>query len=399
MTGGRALSRYRLYVLGNSLNNIGNAFYVVVLPLLVYRLSGSSLSMAVTVAAEALSTLLLPLWGIVIDRASPRTAIVGTLLFQSAVSALLPLGTRGHWLTVPMIYGLSFLIGLGANGLQTAQTRAIPIMFPDTRDTASAGLTTAYTVTTVVGPLMAAAALAHHGEVLLLWINTVSFLAPLGLLPWTRIPRMRQASGSPRLLRSLAEGFSVVRQQAAVRPLVWALAALGLTNAMAATLAVYRLKQDFHWPDALVSFVFVALGLGSVLGTRLPLRLRHVSLPAVLRIAIATSTVGVAAMMSPLAVLVPVGLGLTGVGFLALAVARNLWLQEVVPITHLGRANTAIRTLTGSARLAGALALGLVAAQAGVETALALLLVVGALPLLGLRTAGTAGKPFMPPAS
>lgn len=104
-------------------------------------------------------------------------------------------------------------------------------------------------------------------------------------------------------------------------------------------------------------------------------------------------------MMSPLAVLVPVGLGLTGVGFLSLVVARNLWLQEVVPVTHLARANTAIRTLTGSARLAGALALGLVSAQAGVETALALLLVVGALPLLGLRPASTAGKPFMPPAS
>ena len=62
------------------------------------------------------------------------------------------------------------------------------------------------------------------------------------------------------------------------------------------------------------------------------------------------------------------------------AAARNLSLRDVIPVTDLGRPNTAIRVLTVvTARLGGAV-LGIGSAGAGVEAALAMLLIVSAMP-------------------
>ncbi len=376
--------RYRLYVLGNSLNNLGNAFYLVVLPLVVYRLTGSSLSMALTVAAEALSTLLLPLWGVWVDRTSPLATIAAALMFQACISAVLPLGLAGGWLTAPDVYVISFLVGVGANALGTAQARVVPMMFPASKARASAGLTTAYTATTVVGPLLAAAALAHHQELSLMWANSVSFLAPLALWPWTRIPAARPvAAGRERLPASLSAGLALLRQQRATAiPLVGALVALGLSYSVAAVFAAYRLLHDFHWPDAAVGLMFVALGLGGLVGTRLPLWQRRYPLHTWLAMDLALNAMGLAAMMAPWPGMIPVGLGLTGVGYLSLAVARNLWLQEAVPTTHLARANATIRTATGGAGLVGTVLLGVLSRGVGVEWSFGVLLLLGALPAL-----------------
>ena len=71
--------RFLLYAAGNSLNNIGNGMWTIALPLLVYHLTRSSLSMEITVAVEALSMLLQPLVGTWVDHTSPRRLLVGSL--------------------------------------------------------------------------------------------------------------------------------------------------------------------------------------------------------------------------------------------------------------------------------------------------------------------------------
>jgi MFS family permease len=365
---------------------------------MVYRETGSSLSMALTVAAEALSTLLLPLWGVWVDRVSPRGLMSGALLFQAGVSGLLPLGITGHWITVGVLYGVSFLVGTGANVLQTVQTRVIPLMFPDDRDAASVGLTTAYTVTTVVGPLLAGLALAHHGEVDLLWLNTASFAAPILLMRWTRVPVESDAeTGRVPITRALREGVAALIRAPAVRPVLETFLALRLTDALAATLAVYRLKHSFHASDAVATLIFLAVGVGGVIGTRVPPRLRAKPRSVPLKLALTANLAGVLCLMSPWPSLVPWGLVLTGGAFLTVAVTRNLWLQAEIPVTHLARANTTVRTLSGTVALIGTVAIGSVSSRLGVETALAMLLVVSGLPavrwLLPTRQAHRAGEP------
>ena len=149
----------------------------------------------------------------------------------------------------------------------------------------------------MVGPLLAAAALAHHQELSLMWANNVSFLAPLALCPWTRTPAARPvAAGRERLRASLSAGLALLRlQRATAIPLV----ALGVSYSVAAVFAAYRLLHDFHWEDAAVGLMFVALGLGGLVGTRLPLWQRRYPLHTWLAMDLALNAMGLAAMMAP----------------------------------------------------------------------------------------------------
>ncbi len=377
--------RFGLYALGNSINNVGNAFYLIVLPLVVYQTTRSSFAMAGTVGVEALSTLLLPLWGLLADRMRPRALMVRALVFQAAVSMVLPLGLHSAWLTLPALYAVSFLVGVGANALQTVQTRVVPLMFPDSARHASAGLTSAYTLTTIVGPVLAAAALAHDASGLLLWANSASFLGPILLIPWTHIPNgpLPVRAGRVPFPRTLAEGFTVLKAHRTLRPLLGVLVAVDMSYAVAMVLTVYRAKSAFHWPDAAVSALFLASGLGALLGTRLPLWVRARGsgwLPALL----ALNLVGLAGLVTPWAPALPLGLGCVAAAYLALAVERNLRLQQDFPVSVLGRVNTSVRTLTGLGALVATVGVGAVSAYWGVIVAVGVLFLIGALPLAAL---------------
>ena len=374
--------RFVLYAVGNSVNNVGNAFYLIVLPLVVYQTTRSSFAMAGTVGVEALSTLLLPMWGLLADRMPPRTFMVAALLFQAGVSVVLPLGLHAAWLTLPVLYAVSFLVGVGANALQTVQTRVVPLMFPDGARGASAGLTSAYTLTTIIGPLLAAAALAHHASDLLLWLNAASFLGPILLIPWTRIPNDPSPGQGIRMPvhQALTEGLAALKAHRAVRPLLTALVAVDMSYAVATVLTVYRAKSTFHWPDAAVSALFLASGLGALVGTRLPLWVR-VRGSRWLGALVVLNLVGLISLVAPWAPLLPVGLGCVAAAYLALAVERNLRLQQDFPVSLLGRVNTSVRTLTGLGALAATVGVGAVSAYWGVMAAVGVLFVIGALPI------------------
>lgn len=374
--------RFALYALGNSVNNVGNAFYLIVLPLVVYQTTRSSFAMAGTVGVEALSALLLPLWGLLADRMPPRALMVAALLFQAGVSMVLPLGWHSAWLTLPALYAVSFLVGVGANALQTVQTRVVPLMFPDSARHASAGLTSAYTLTTIVGPLLAAAALAHNASGLLLWANSASFLGPILLLPWTRIPNGPPLARGGRVPvhRALAEGLTALKTHRTLRPLLGALVAVNMSYAVATVLTVYRAKSAFHWPDAAIGGLFLASGLGALVGTRLPLWVRARG-SRWLGALVAFNLVGLVGLVAPWAAALPLGLGCVAAAYLALAVERNLRLQQDFPVSVLGRVNTSVRTLTGVGALVATVGVGAVSAHWGVIAAIGVLFLLGALPL------------------
>ncbi len=340
--------------------------------------------MGMTVAIEALSMLLQPLVGTWVDHANPRRLLVGSLIYQAAVSALVPLLSDVHALTVGVIYAVVFLLGMGMNALQTVQTVVVPLMFPTVKDQASAGLTTAYTVTTIVGPAMAGVVLGTSGYPALFWLNTLSFLAPVILLPWTRVPGHRP--GASRGKESgwwtrTQEGWRALRQYAPTRHLLAVLLALRLSNAALLPLVEFVLKHRFGLSNGQVSGVFVADGLGSFLGTRVPIHW-HPTSPKTLLIAMGGLNVaGLLCLWVPLWPALPVGLFLVAVGYLGAAVTRNLLLQNAFPVGMLGRVSTTFRTITGLAGIAAPLVAGALTAAWGPEWAVAVLVAAAAVSL------------------
>ena len=362
--------------------------YTIALPLLVYHLTHSSLSMGITVASEGCSVLLQPLVGTLADSMSPRLLFIVSLVYQAALSAVLPLLYWQHHLTTGMLYIIAFGLGLGMNALQSVQTVVIPMMFEEAKDQASAGLTAAYTLTTIVGPLAGAAALAASGYRALLWMNCLSFMAPIVLLPWTRVPTRRYARTAATLPPSwwepTHEGWRELMRHRFTKHLLISLVALAMANAAVLPLAEFILKHTFGLRTAMVSGVFVVEGLGSFIGTQLPLRCPRLSTPSFLLSMALLNVVGLLSMTLPTWPAIPAGLLFSAMGYLGAVVTRNLLLQNHIPLERLGRASSTFRTVTGATAILSPLIMGTITTLWGADTALLVLAAVAAIPVVSL---------------
>ncbi len=380
-------SRFAIYATGNSINNIGNSMYIIALPLLVYHLTHSSLSMGLTVAFEGGSVFLEPFVGTLADRLSPRFLLIISLLYQAVLSAVLPFLYWQHHLTIGIIYVVGFFLGIGMDALHSVQSVVIPMMFGEVKDKASAGLTAAYTITTIIGPLVGAIALATSGYQALLWINCLSFLGPIALLPWTRVPTRAHTlkdamHGQSSWWHQTREGWRELMSHSFTKNLIISLVSLVMANAAILPLAEFILRHTFGVSSAIVSGVFVVEGLGSFIGTQLPLRFKRLSTTSFLLSMVAFNVLGLLFMLLPIWLAIPAGLLLVAMGYLGAAVARNLLLQNHVPVELLGRASSTFRAITGTAAIISPLVMGLITTVWGSETALIILATMATVPFM-----------------
>ena len=110
---------FRRLFLAHSASRAGDAFNTVALVILVFRLTGSGLGVAVTVAFEVLPILLLgPLVGVVVDRYPRRSLMVGADLARAMLALILAIFAGSAVLAYGVAFGLSgFGLLLGAIGL------------------------------------------------------------------------------------------------------------------------------------------------------------------------------------------------------------------------------------------------------------------------------------------
>src|SRR5919197_1300165 len=93
--------------LGQLISNFGDTLHYIALVLLVFRLTGQGLAVAGLVAAEVVPVLVLgPVAGVVIDRFSRKTVLVGADLFRAALVLTL-LWPQGAWHAYLVAAGLA----------------------------------------------------------------------------------------------------------------------------------------------------------------------------------------------------------------------------------------------------------------------------------------------------
>src|SRR6266545_3402327 len=101
---------FALLLTGQTISNLGSAFTLFALPLLVYQRTGSALYLAATSAAEFLPYPLFGLWlGAIADRTNRKRLMIGTDLARAVVVALIPALAFAGRLTLPMVYTLAFV--------------------------------------------------------------------------------------------------------------------------------------------------------------------------------------------------------------------------------------------------------------------------------------------------
>src|SRR5215212_4467064 len=173
---------------GQTASNFGSSFTEFSLPLLIFKLTGSALNLAIASATTFLPYLLFGLAiGAWVDRTNRKRLMIITDLLRALLLASIPVFAALDLLSVWWIYIAGFLISTLTIGFNSAEFAAIPSLIPRDDTDAGAALVTAngriqasYSAATVVGPLLAGLLVAFVSLPVLLVIDAGSFIISAG---------------------------------------------------------------------------------------------------------------------------------------------------------------------------------------------------------------------------
>jgi MFS family permease len=259
-------------VLGaTGLAGFGNILSLVVVPWLVYQVTGSGAQTGMVGFAAALPLVLSGLFGgVLIDRIGHARAAVIAEIFSGVFLAMIPILHLSIGLNIPAIAALVFVSNLFSAPGMTARRSLIP----DVAESAGMTLERANSLEQMmmrfpqlIGPAIAGGLMAIYHPANVIWLAVaVVWLASLAIflgVPITRTESTGQEATS--YLSELASGFRFLIQDRLMRTLVVILA---FTNLLEAPLSVIApiYAQDVLGSAVGLGIMMGGLGVGLVLG-------------------------------------------------------------------------------------------------------------------------------------
>jgi MFS family permease len=361
-----------MYWAGQAISTLGSSVTAVVLPLLIFQLTHSSLNLALTVVVTVAPYLLFGLViGAWVDRVDRRRLMILTDLARMVVVAAIPLAAALGAFTVWEIYVVAFVSSALAIGFDAASFAAIPsLVEPAQLVRANGRIQASYSVARAAGPFVAGLLLAVTAAPNLLAIDAASFLVSAGSLALVRRsfnPASLVTQSQARLRGDVVEGLRYVWRQPIVRTIVLLLFVVNFVVPTVSSQLVLFAKEVLVASDAQVGFLYAAGGAGTIVCALLVNRLgtrRSLGTLALAGLALEGLAVVVASGVRVYGVVLIVWSVRGGADVLFVICTYSL-AQRIVPNALLGRVITIVRVLTWSTASVGALLGGYVIAATG----------------------------------
>ncbi|HSJ53289.1 MAG TPA: MFS transporter, partial [Anaerolineae bacterium] len=191
------LFRNRSFValwLGQTISFVGDYFYWLAIPIMVERLTGSSLQVGLSVISSALPMLLLgPVAGVFVDRWDrKRTMIVADLLRAFLVLFCLLVRRPDQ---VWIYYAVAFAMSTVSRFFFPAQNAILPQVVPDKEDLLAANglMQIVQTAGLLIGPALAGFSISLWGEQVAFLVDSATFIVSAGAILTMAVPRTAQA--------------------------------------------------------------------------------------------------------------------------------------------------------------------------------------------------------------
>ncbi|WP_225830453.1 MFS transporter [Streptomyces sp. NK08204] len=363
------------YLVGNLASNCGSWFQNIAQALLLYRLTHSTMLVAVANFAQFAGVLILAPWaGRVADRFDRRKLLLVVQVASLVVALTLTLVAYAGGDDVPVIMGAALLLGLGTAFATPSMQALVPgLIRREDMPTAVAMNTVTFTLARSVGPVLGALVVANWGIPAAFAVNASSYvILILALL----VVRPRSTGPRPATGRStLRATWRSLRTDQTVVLLLAVVACVAISGDPVNTLTPALATQVFHLRDTTVGILIGAFGLGSVVAAfvRQPDDIRRL---AALMTVMGAATIAVGLSVDLAMALV--AFFVAGFGFLSTQTAATVRLQMRVSEAERGRAMALWSMAWLGTRPLASLVDGAIASMAGVRAAAAAM----ALPVL-----------------
>jgi MFS family permease len=356
--------------IGETISNFGNSITFFALPLLVFKLTGSAVALGVAFAMFGLPHLFFGLLiGAWTDRLDRKRLMIVVDLLSAAVVASIPIAAAAGVLSIWWIYASAFALATLGIFFQAAQFAAIPsLVARDQLVTANGRIQASFSAATVVGPLVAGAALALMPVESLLYLDALTFAASAVALALIARPFNAPREAARTSIRAdVLEGLRYVLRHPVLRNISVMMAMINFVGVTVYAQLVLFAKQRFAVSDAELGLLFAADGAGVVLLSLLagPLRSRwsfgNVALGALMLSGVATFALAHAPTY-----LAAVAFSALSSGFgILFNINTGSLRQAIVPDHLLGRIITIAMVLAWSANPLGSTVGGLIVERTG----------------------------------
>jgi predicted branched-subunit amino acid permease len=391
----RTLRDFWVFLIGETVSNLGSSFTLFALPLLVFQLTGSPVGLALSMAVTYLPYLLFGLViGALVDRWDRKRLMIltdlGSALVIGSIPALAALGMLAHRdFFLVWVYGVGFVSTTLKIFFETSQLAAIPsLVGKEALVTANGRVDASFSAAQTVGPLLAGALLFVLPLSVLFLVDAASFLISASALAVIRTHFNPTTRPEKKLvLQDIREGLRYVWRQPVLRAISTMTPLMNVITTTTTAQLVLFATVAYQATGQQVSVLYAAGSLGIVLFSLLAAPLRS-------RWPFSKVMLGALVLMGSLLVV----LGFTPWYWLAIPIwglsqgvetvfninAKSLR-QAVVPNHLLGRVMSVAYVLAYSSIPIGALGGGAVIAWIGsaqiarIFSAIGLLVILGAL--------------------
>ena len=276
LAGYRDVVRSRSYFplwLGQLISNFGDTLHYIALVVLVFQLTGHGVAVAGLVAAEIVPVLLLgPVAGVVIDRFSRKTVLIGADLVRAAL-ALSLVWPQGAWHAYLVAAGLS----AGSTFFNPTVQAVIPALTTEEQRLAanSVSWSTAQLVQ-IVASAIVGGIIAVVGTGPAFALNAASFVASALLMATLPIPRhagqlaQETRVGLGRFVGDARAGLAFALRDRFVSRLLLVQAVASLAVGATGALLVVLSERFLRLPPAGFAWLILAIGVRALLGPLIP---------------------------------------------------------------------------------------------------------------------------------
>ena len=366
---------FALFYTGQTLGYLGDGLRTIAIPLLVFHLTGSAVSLSITYALEfAPYAFFSVIGGSLADRLDRRKLMIACDAARFVIMTLFVVTYARGIMTIPLLYAGILVLAICGSVFLGGQSTSIPfILGKDRAKQAVSALVATEQAVNLVGPPLGGALFALTGPLPALAINALTYLASQGTLAAVKTLGPENPSGLPtwtEIRDDIAAGFRFV---AADRAMAWLCALQTVMNffgLMGFAAIIPFLKVTLAATDQEVGIAFGTFALGAMAGSVVAGR-AHWHFGQALWIA--TLIDGLVWMPLAFIHVLPVA-----IVFIAASSAcgtfaiTNIiaWRMRVIPEELVGRVFGAIRLIVILGTAPGAIAGGLIAQRCGPPAAI-----------------------------
>jgi MFS family permease len=255
---------------GQTISNLGSSFTLLALPLIVFQLTGSAISLAITTTAYFLPYLLFGLViGAWVDRVDRKRMMILVDLGRAGVIASIPALAAVDALSVWWIYAVTFLTATLTIAFDSGEFAAIPSLVDrDDLVTANGRIQASYQSAQLVGPILAGGLLGAGLAIeYVLIVDAASFVASAVALGAVRGSFNAPEEGEREmksLRRDVVEGLRYVLSHPVLRNISLMMAMFNFVGSTTIAQLVLFAKERLDASDSQVGLLFSAASAGVV---------------------------------------------------------------------------------------------------------------------------------------